>query len=80
MVTLSSTSEYVPVLLTEVNSVAVTDGALAATVGATSVALTVNEVDDDEPSAFNALMVTVVGLASSGAVPDQLQVPLVVPT
>src|SRR5258708_9159021 len=75
MVTASSTSEKVPVLPTAVNSGAVTEGLSAATVGATSVALTVNEVVVTEPSALVAVMVTVYGADSSGAVPDQPHVP-----
>src|SRR6266702_3848772 len=80
MVTASSTSEKVPALLAAVNSGKVTEGLLAATVGATSVALTMNDVVVTEPSALVAVMVTVYGLDSSGAVPVQLQVPLWLPT
>ena len=49
IVTASSTSENVPVFPTAVNSGAVTEAASAATAGATSVALTVKEVIEDEP-------------------------------
>src|SRR6266404_4254225 len=77
MVTASSTSAKVPVLLAALSSGNVTEALSAATLGATSVALTVNEVVVIESSAFLAVMVTVYGLDSSGDVPVQLQVPVV---
>src|SRR5205085_6390436 len=80
MLTVSSTSENVPVPLRPVNSGAVTDGLSAATEGATSLPLTVKDVVLIDPSAFLAWMVTVYGLDSSGAVPVHFHVPLVLPT
>ena len=75
IVTASSTSANVPLLLTAVNSGCVTDDWLADTVGATSLPCTLKLVLLTDWSAFVAVIVTVYGLLSSGAVPLQLQLP-----
>ena len=71
-VTASSTSANVPLLLTAVNSGCVTDDWFADTVGATSLPCTLKLVLLTDWSAFVAVIVTVYGLLSSGAVPLQL--------
>ena len=80
IVTASSTSANVPLLLTAVNSGCVTDDWFADTVGATSLPCTLKLVLLTDWSAFVAVIVTVYGLLSSGAVPLQLQLPLWPPT
>src|SRR5260370_6913324 len=70
-------TKKLPVFAAVVVSAALTEALAADTVGPTSLKVTAKEVDAAAPSELVAVMVTVV--PGSSPMPDQLQLPLVLP-